>query len=520
MKKSTTPKTRTRTRSRVSRPAAKTARTITKVNTGTITDVRMLCATIALLLSTGMALIAAPVQPPVARLAVAPKCGVNSIKYSKTCGVRVYKGARVGCHDGTFVQVGQNQCSSAAVISRLGAAACKNRCAGRAPAPAPVPVPAPEPRPTVRVRVDADTPLATNLLLGSINNSVARFDLMATGNEDVQLQDLAVSFHLPVANSAGMIQNIRLYDSNGQVLGSIPGVFGGPVAGDYQSAVFHNLNLRLVRNQEQTVTVKVDLTSYENIGMSGNRFQPAILSGDYDSITAGTQVSVGGVGMNSALMLEARDINFVANRGTAPLGTFEESVNLAALLPAAGNVGVNQFVVYRTKIALSWAGDAPSGASAPNAAQTIAKVVVSNQANAGNYPTTIQSLNVSMLSTIINFSDRALTVYKDALVTSALAVTTFSSAVAPGVSSFNNSSQFSDQAFADVEISGGASKNFFFTLDTTEAASTRNLSVTIPSSFVPINTPSLAGVLWSDGVVSNILAHDNTLPLSYKTFTY
>lgn len=516
MKKSTTSKTRTR--SRVSRPAAKKVRTITKVNTGTITDVRMLCATIALLLSTGMALIAAPVQPPSVRLAVAPKCGVNSIKYSKTCGVRVYKGARVGCHDGTFVNVGQNQCSSAAVISRLGAAACQKRCVGRASAPAPVPVP--EPRPTVRVRVNPDTPLPTNLLMGSIDNSVARFDLLATGNEDVQLQDLAVSFHFPVATSTGMIQNIRLYDSNGQVLGSIFGLLGGPVAGDYHSAVFHNLNLRLVRNQEQTVTVKVDLTSYENIGMSGNRFEPVILSGDYDSTTAGTQVSVGGVGVNSALMLEARDINFVANRGTAALGTFEESVNLGAFLPPAGNVEVNQFVVYRTKVALYWAGDAPSGMSAPNTAQTIAKVVVSNQANAGNYSTTIQSLNVSMVSNIINLSDRALTVYKDALATRPLAVTTFSSAVAPGVSSFNNSSQFSDQAFTNVEISGGASKNFFITLDTTEAASTRNLSVTIPSSFVPINTPSLAGLLWTDGVVTNILAHDNTLPLSYKTFIY
>lgn len=499
---------RTHSRSHGRAPASTT---LTKVRTNTITNSKIMVATLALFLANGLALIGVPAASSGRmQLAAGPKCGVNRIVYGKSCGSNRYTGARVTCYDQTFRDVGVGVCSTSAAIQALAVQSCQNRCAV---------APSPVQRPLLSVRTNMDTPLATNLLLGSVDNQIAKFDLTPSALEDINLRDFVVSFHLPPMHMAsGTLRNIRLYDGNVQVAGSIQMLDGSVATGTFASAVFQNVNLRLVRGQVKTLTVKADLTDYENLGASGVRFQPVILASDYDANMPGVQLSIRAVGMNSGTALESRDISFVSSRGTVPVGSIADRLSGESFLPVAlGNVEANQYVAYRSKVSVAWAGDTPSGVAAPSGSQVIAKLIIGNISNAGNYNATVRTINFDLNSTVVNVAPRTLTVYRDSLNTRAVATTQLVPTESNHGLSFTTNSGFQDASFSDIDISSGMNKVFIATLDTTESRAMQTLSVSIPS--VPRDA-LVSGVIWSDGVVNDIISHDNLLPLSYKTFVY
>ena len=86
----------------------------------------------------------------------------------------------------------------------------------------------------------------------------------------------------------------------------------------------------------------------------------------------------------------------------------------------------------------------------------------------------------------------------------------FLAVTGPSGSGSDTMTRIADGNFTDVPISSGAVKTFYATLDTTDAASTKTLSVRIPS----------AGVTWTDGVSTSLTAMVLDLPLVYKSFTY
>jgi hypothetical protein len=202
--------------------------------------------------------------------------------------------------------------------------------------------------------------------------------------------------------------------------------------------------------------------------------------------------------------------------------TTESNGTTTQVAAVAGQVRGSEFVLYRCKLAVAWAGDTPSGAASPNATQQIAKFNVTNAANAGGYMATVYAVNISISTTISNTADRVLSVYKDSLSTTALGTTTFITGAT--IATTIGNTNFVDGNLTNVEISSGATKTFLVTLDTTNAASTKSLSVTIPSShsaMVASGTASTRyGILWGDGQTTTIVAHDRQLPLTSKTFTY
>ncbi len=384
---------------------------------------------------------------------------------------------------------------------------------------------------TVTVAVDADTALATNLLMGAVDQSLGKFKLTASNAEPLNFTELVVSVNVSSA-ATGTLRNVKLVDEAGNQIGSTIASLSSGTTSTYANAKFSGLSLVVPKGSTRIVNVKADITPYEAGGFSttGQAVQAAILSMDTDSGVSGTQLALTGTGALSGTALSSSEMTFTANEGTAPLTTVSNG-STTQLRANNAHVRANEFVLYRTKLTVAWAGDAPSGVAGPAAAQTIAKFVVSNQANVGNYSSTVSYVNFSLSGTISNTTPsatRALNVYKDSLATTALWTTTFNYGVSTQNSFDNTGNDDTNSAFAftDVEVSSGATKTFYVTLDTTDAASTKTLSVTIPSNHAGKyaqgrnSAGTVYGLVWTDGVTSGIAAHDNVLPLGYKTFTY
>ncbi len=375
----------------------------------------------------------------------------------------------------------------------------------------------------VTVAIDTDTKLATNLLMGAVDQELAKFKFTASSSESITLSTIVVSGAVTL-DATGSLQNLRLYGDDGVQIGSaVAGFDTTNATTTYAHAVFSGLSVNIAKGASKVITVKADVTPYETAGYSttGQAVKLAIMNDYYYS----TSMPIGGAGTSSGVALTTSTITYTSNTGSAPLTT----VANATTTQLAGNtldVRSNEFVLYRAKVSIAWASDTPSGVASPSAAQTIAKFVVTNTANVGGYAATVKYLNFALSSTISNTvaTDRVLTVYKDSLSTTALGSTTYNDvSMAVATDSYTNTG-FVNGDITDVEISSGASKTFYVTLDTTPAASTKSLSITIPNfnaAYQGANqTPGVYGLSWSDGVTTTIVANDNLLPLTYKTFTY
>lgn len=348
------------------------------------------------------------------------------------------------------------------------------------------------------VQVDSDTPIATNYLMGATDQTVARFKVTASSTEDVNVTQLVISAKFS-SGATGTMSNIRLFDELGNQVGSAVSSFSDSVAGTssptttYSHATFTNLPLKVLAGSSKTLSLKVDFTSYQNAGFSttGQNFAPVILQNYF---TAGSTNPVTATGGSSGTSL------------TATVSTYGSVNNFGASGTGAAGAYSATTTLYRAKLTTAWASDAPSGASAPGASQIVGKFVITNLANSGNYTATVQNVNFDLSSTISNTATRVLTVYKDAVNTTAVATT--NGADSAGTGAFYDTN-ISEANFTDVDISSGASKTFFVTLDTTNAAQAKSLSVRIGN----------ADITWTDGV-SSVTVMGQDLPLAYKTFTY
>ncbi|MCX6779084.1 MAG: hypothetical protein NTU97_02540 [Candidatus Magasanikbacteria bacterium] len=372
---------------------------------------------------------------------------------------------------------------------------------------------------SLTVSVNSDTALATNLLMGAVDQSLGKFDFVATASEPLNLTQLVISANVSSA-ATGTLKNVRLYDETGVMVGTaVAGFDTTSATTTYAHAVFSGLNFVVPAGVTKTLTVKADVTSYNDGGYTttGQAVQVAILP-HY----TGTSSPITGTGAQSGVALSSSTITYTANGGSSPWTTVS-GTNSTQVTAVAGQVRANEMVLYRAKLAIAWASDAPSGASSPSASQTVAKFVVTNQANAGAYVASVRYVNFGISTTISNSAgvSRILNVYKDSLSTSAIDTTTFtggaSIATNIGGTDFNI-----DGANWNVSVASGASRTFYVTLDTTDAASTKSLSINIPNQGTALGgaTDTAKGFVWSDGVTTTIMASDNVLPLAYKTFTY
>jgi len=388
---------------------------------------------------------------------------------------------------------------------------------------------------SLTVAIDSDTPLPTNLLMGAVDQTLAKFKLTADASEGIEITELVLS-NAVMSGATGTLKNIRLYDDAGVLIGSAINAFNSAQTDNtlststYAGAKFSGFTYLIPANQSKVITVKADLNTYQDIGITatGKAFQLALVP-DYDGTTAGVQLPITATGAQSGATSVIAVGNFTATTDTAgtttPLTLEDTGYGTATQVVAVtGQVRANEFVLYRAKLAIAWAGDTPSGASSPNAAQTIAKLTVENKANAGGYSATVYALNFSISTTISNTADRVLTIYKDSLSTTNLGTTTFITGAT--IAKVMGNTNFVNANMTDVAISSGASKTFWVTLDTTDAATAKSLSITVPNSHVSMAASGTGatryGILWGDGVSGSttIVGNDRNLPLAQKTLTY
>lgn len=356
------------------------------------------------------------------------------------------------------------------------------------------------------IQVDPDTPVANNYLMGATDQVIGKFQLSASSTEAVNISQLVLSGDFGTG-ATGTYKNIRLVDDlTGSQIGSAVSSFSDTVAGTssptttYSHATFSGLTLQVGANLSKTIDVKADITSYNDGGYSttGQTVAPVVLQSYY---TAGSTNPITATGASS---------------GSSITATISTSGSISAF-PAALGAYAATTTLYRAKLTTAWASDTPSGAASPSASQTVAKFVITNLANAGGYTATVNLVNFNFSSTISAAAGatmtQALNVYKDSLNTTALATTYFTyngGSTGNPLAISGNTNITSGANFTAVNISSGASKTFWVTLDTSAAVSTKSLSVQIPS----------AGVTWTDGVSTSLTKMGSDLPLIWKTFTY
>ncbi len=343
--------------------------------------------------------------------------------------------------------------------------------------------------PRLTVGIDKDTPEANNHVMGAVGVTIAKlFIATSSSPENVNVSQIVTSFAVSPGAEV-FLKNIRLIDNDsGKQVGPTVPAPSAMVNGknaqfkNYTHAAFSGFNLVIPKGLTKTLFVMADFETYGNSGATttGQTFTPALLT-----TFSGNAADVSAVGVGSTSGLPAFTVVSANHQDGAR---------------------AKEITLYRAKLIAAWANDTPSGPSAPSAAQRVAKFVLTNFANSGTYPATIQTINLSLLdSNITATATRTLYIYKDSPATTELGSFNYLA----GQRFFGNSA-INDANFTDVEISSGSSKTFYATMDTTDFYANSAFSVSVEDT----------GVVWSDGITKNITLMGRTLPFNFKTFTY
>ncbi len=378
---------------------------------------------------------------------------------------------------------------------------------------------------SVTAAAAADTPVAQQVVMGQVNVPVFKFKLTAGKAEDVNITDLAVAFTMSTStgktNPTGVLKNIKLLEGDAaigspvQALSysdaSIVTVLTVTGATNTAYAKFSSLAISVPKNTSKTYTIVGDISSSPDI-YSGVAFTGFLVNG-YDT-AASAALTVRGAKSGSSIT------------ATGPAGISAASVSIFS---SATTVRGNAIAVYKTKISVAHAANAPVGASSKGTGQTVAKFVVSNTANVNNTAANItaMALNISTsISQAAAGTARAVTIYKTETINSTNQLITSSlrtdSTVVGGLACQFSSSRneaacpvfnTSTHTFTTTTIEAGSSLVYTVTADTNDAAANNTMTVGIPTG----------GIIWNDGngtSGSYIISAVDTLPLTGKTLTY
>lgn len=326
--------------------------------------------------------------------------------------------------------------------------------------------------------IDSSSPIAQQLIMGATDQTIAVFKLTADSAENINVTKIVLN-DLMVNAGTGTIMNVKLFDGGTQIGSTVS------FAAEYASttyAVFSGLSLAISAGADKVITVKGDINTFDGGGVSGSTHEISI----YPTYN----------GVNEPITAQG------ASSGTTVTGSKLDIGGDSDVQVRAG-----QMTVYKAKITVGFASDTPSGAAAGGDDMTVAKINITNSANAGSYAATIKTLNFAISQTgISNTGDRELKIYKDSISGGNLLVTT--SWLASGNQNFGDT-VITDAGFTDVEISAGSTKTFYITMDTQNAGTNDTLFINMVAGDVE----------WSDGSVSSITTV-NSLPLSVKTLMY
>jgi hypothetical protein len=356
---------------------------------------------------------------------------------------------------------------------------------------------------------DSATPVRAIQVLGATGLELGRFVLKADQNEDINVTKLVINDVMTgggATGATGTLKNLKLIDATSGIQ------YGGTVAsldssssGSTSSgaAIFDNIsNLVVPKNNSISFKVVADLTSYTNGGVSSSSHRlailPNIVGGVDNGTNSGSVLSIAATGKDSGFSLSSTSLDFNGSSTNSNTDTY---------------VYGNYMDVFRTKLTVAKSSSAPSGLVAGSSEQTVAIFVVTNSANVDNQTATIKRMNADIGSTISNTTARAIKFYKDDRTSSGNVIGSTNSCTAGSALCNFADTGFTDAAFTDVDVSAGSSRTILVTMDTSDAATQKNLTVGIDAG------QSVPHFEWTDGVTSSITINDS-LPLAGNTLNY
>lgn len=344
------------------------------------------------------------------------------------------------------------------------------------------------------ITTGADTPSGQQLVMGSTDAALATFKLEADAAENINISEITISDNVSSAAS-GTLKNIKLY-VDGSPIGQTVQFDTTNASATYVHAVFSGLSLTIPKNGSKTITVRGDVTAYDDGATRASTHTLAILA-NKDSTSA---EAVDAKGASSGTSLTGASLDY-------------------SLSPDADLTG-NQMTAYRTKLTVAYASDTPSGVVLSGSAdQIVAKINVSNSSNVGNYAATVKYMNFALSQTGVSKAGgatRYMNIYKDSVTTSNLVGTTgwinlenFSNtSIANSATAVTADS--ANGGFEDVEIAAGSTKLFVVTLDTNDAdAATDSISISMDATDLG----------WRDLSSASDITASDSLPLLTKTLS-
>ncbi|MBT3539009.1 hypothetical protein HOF40_02740 [Candidatus Parcubacteria bacterium] len=331
------------------------------------------------------------------------------------------------------------------------------------------------------VTVDGDTANAAQLVLGSLQQELGTFKLEADAAEDINVTDLVVSVST-TDTEQGTLQNLTMY-IDGEAYGPTVNLPLAVSTGTYWNASFSGLDLTVPRSKNVLITIKADLTTFDNGGDADGRFHAAMVY----NIGSGSE-PITATGNSSGASITGVDLYLGAATDADQVG--------------------NEMITYKTLLSVAFAADSPSGSATGGTDSIVAKFVVSNSTNVGSYSATLENFNLTIGNTGVSATAaRTLDIYKNSVSTAnSVASTDW------GTAHMNLADTvISEAGFTDISISAGGSVTLIVELDTNDAGSDDKLSFNVNAS----------DVQWTDGstAAADITSVDG-LPLTAKTLTY
>lgn len=304
---------------------------------------------------------------------------------------------------------------------------------------------------SLTVGMASSTTVAQNLVMGTVGQTLAIFDLSAGPAEDVMIDKIVITDVITNASSAsGSIVNLQIFSDGMQFGNTVSGMFPGSGSA---TATFSGINLGIPKNQTRQVVLRGDVNIYPE-AVSGSAHKFGILSAN----------DISAVGMSSAKLISTNNT------------------------PAVGN---DQFL-YRSKLANIAKVPGFSNGGHPSFGEKIGQYAFINNSSLENYSLTVSDFDLIMATDINNYSasTKSVKVYRDYI---------------------SSSTKIAEKQFAgDADFSTISNWDTFipFTIGSVDGYGQTNIIVvadTIDAMATNFITTGISNVVWTDGVTPEII---------------
>jgi uncharacterized protein YwbE len=361
----------------------------------------------------------------------------------------------------------------------------------------------------LRATVAADSPVAGQLAMGETDVTMGKFRLSASSTEAARITQLSITDDMSnyyVDAATGALRNIRLYDGS-TLLGTVSSFIS--VASNTAYATFTSLNLEIPKGGSKTLTVKADVTPYDGFSITSTRHRMVIKQDYLQKYGEAENLATGIIATDNTIQAWGLD------SGTQLVNDF---LNYGNLGNTEHDAIANPFDVFKSKISVAKASDAPSGVHAASTEDTVAKFTVSN-VSPGGFSARVREMNFDISASGFSMETETLVkVYKSSSYSTDNRLASSDMCDASGCVATNPfDTNFGAASFTDLDIAAGSSQTIWVTLNTSSAAlestDTETLSVGIAAGMITWDEDA-------DDSTTDAYSEVTSLPITGNTLTY